>query len=85
MTQYNMLEAKTNFSKIIKSLENKKEDEVIIARDGEPIAVITLYRKPKTKKVGCAKKAFPKIDFEKLEEYEDEIIGMFDKDKGLFK
>ena len=32
MCQMNVLEAKTNFSKIIAMLENHEEDEVIIAR-----------------------------------------------------
>lgn len=34
MCQMNVLEAKTNFSKIIAMLENHEENEVIIVRSG---------------------------------------------------
>lgn len=43
MTQYNMHEAKTNLSKIIKILEDKKEEYVIISRNGKPVLKMTLY------------------------------------------
>jgi antitoxin (DNA-binding transcriptional repressor) of toxin-antitoxin stability system len=38
----NVLEAKTNFSKIIAMLERKEEKEVIIARAGKPVVKMTL-------------------------------------------
>ncbi len=41
----NVLEAKTNFSKIISMLENHEEDEVIVARAGKPVVRITLLPK----------------------------------------
>ena len=43
MCKMNVLEAKTNFSKIISMLENHEEDEVIVARAGKPVVRIT-YR-----------------------------------------
>lgn len=42
MCQMNVLEAKTNFSKIIAMLERKEEKEVIIARAGKPVVKMTL-------------------------------------------
>lgn len=42
MMQVNILEAKTNFSKLIRLLETKKEDSITIARNGKPVAKITL-------------------------------------------
>ena len=87
MIQYNMLDAKTNFSKIIKSLETEKEDVILIARNGHPIAQITPFRKKKKCILGIGKDIFPKIDIEKMDEVlnnKDEIIDMFDSSKGLF-
>ena len=45
MCQMNVLEAKTNFSKIISMLENHEEREVIVARAGKPVVKITLLPK----------------------------------------
>ena len=45
MCQMNVLEAKTNFSKIIAMLENHEEEEVIVARAGHPVVRISLVPK----------------------------------------
>lgn len=59
MTQFNMYETKTNFSKIAKLLEDKKEDVVIISRNGKPILEIKLYQEKSRKKLfGCGKGMF---------------------------
>ncbi len=47
MCQMNVLEAKTNFSKIIAMLERKEEKEVIIARAGKPVAKVVLFSEKK--------------------------------------
>jgi antitoxin (DNA-binding transcriptional repressor) of toxin-antitoxin stability system len=38
MQQVNMHEAKTNFSRLVESLENGTEDAIVIARNGKPVA-----------------------------------------------
>ena len=43
MTQVNMFQAKTELSKLIASLEKKEQDQILIARDGKPVAVLMLY------------------------------------------
>ena len=48
MCKMNVLEAKTNFSKIIALLERKEENEVIVARAGKPVVKIVLYEEPKS-------------------------------------
>ena len=59
MIQFNMYEAKTNLSKISKILEEKKEDEIIISRNGKPILRVTLYEENDRKALfGCAKGMF---------------------------
>ena len=42
MKQVNILEAKTDFSKLIRMLETKKEDSITVARNGKPVAKIVL-------------------------------------------
>ena len=41
MLQVNILEAKTEFSKLIRLLESKKEDYITIARNGKPVAKLS--------------------------------------------
>ena len=45
MTVYTMHEAKTNLSKIGKSLMNREEEYVIVSNNGKPYLKITLYEK----------------------------------------
>ncbi len=63
MMQVNILEAKTDFSKLIRLLETKKEDFIIIARNGKPVAKITLINEaPVSKRIGIAKDKLTAID-----------------------
>ena len=56
MTQVNMLEAKTNLSRLIHILEQKQEDSIIIARGGKPVARLTLFEaQPSENRIGIAK------------------------------
>ncbi len=77
MCKMNVLEAKTNFSKIIAMLERKEEKEVIVARAGKPVVKITLCEEPKTfdSIFGIAKGKFTLPD--DIDEYNDEIARMF--------
>ena len=57
--QVNVLEAKTEFSKLIRLLETRREESITIARNGKPVAVITLYQEqPVSKRIGVAKGKF---------------------------
>lgn len=54
--QVNILEAKTELSKLIRLIESGKEDQIIIARYGRPVVKMTVYNDtPATKRVGIAK------------------------------
>ena len=77
MCQMNVLEAKTNFSKIIGMLERKEEKEVIVARAGKPVVKIILYEKKKTfdEIFGIAKGKFVVPD--DFDEPDEEIARMF--------
>ena len=66
MMQVNILEAKIDFPKLIRLLETKKEDFIIIARNGKPVARITLINEtPVSNRIGIAKGKFTiKGDFD---------------------
>lgn len=59
MLQVNILEAKTDFSKLIRLLESRREDYITVARNGKPVAKITLINEiPASKRIGIAKGKF---------------------------
>lgn len=59
MTQFNMLEAKNDLSKIVRMLENKEEDIIYIARNGKAVVQITLIpQKPVSHRIGVAEGKF---------------------------
>ena len=57
--QVNILEAKTDFSRLIRLLESKREDTITIARHGKPVAKITLINDAQaSNRIGIAKGKF---------------------------
>ena len=55
MLQVNVLEAKTDLSKLIRLLESKKEDYITVARNGKPVVKMTLIEaSPVSKRIGIA-------------------------------
>lgn len=73
MRQVNIFKAKTELSKLIALLENEAEDEIVIARNGKPVArILPWVGKNADKRIGVAKGLFvvPE-DFDAL----DEAVG----------
>lgn len=59
MLQVNILEAKTDLSKLIRLLESKREDYITVARNGKPVAKLTLINDtPVSKRIGAGKGKF---------------------------
>jgi prevent-host-death family protein len=59
VTLFNMLEAKSNLSRLVESVETGAEDEIIIARNGRPAARLVAIRStPAGKRIGVAKGKF---------------------------
>ena len=59
MIHYNMLEAKNNFSKIVKLLEEGKQDYVIVTKNEKPLLRITLEKsKDISRRFGIAEGTF---------------------------
>ena len=74
--QVNILEAKTELSKLIRLIETGKEDHIIIARYGKPVAKMTLYQDaPVSKRIGIAKGKLKSPD--DLDQHNDEIAALF--------
>ncbi|MBO5731258.1 MAG: hypothetical protein U0I22_09600 [Treponema sp.] len=79
MCKMNVLEAKTNFSKLLAMLENREEDEIIICKNNKEIAKITLIPQVDvSKRIGIAKGLFTVPD--DINEMDDEIAAMFEGD-----
>jgi prevent-host-death family protein len=59
MSVFNMLEAKSNLSRLVESVETGAEYEIIIARNGRPAARLVAIRStPAGKRIGIAKGKF---------------------------
>ena len=74
MTQVNIFDAKTNLSKLIQLLETKQEDEIIIARNGKPIAKLTYYNKP-LRRTGKFNGQYKSLTQEEFDSVNKEIWG----------
>ncbi len=76
MTQVNVLEAKNELSRLIRLLETKEEDHIIIARNGVPVVQMVLYPQPPGKpRIGTAK---GKIRYpDDIHLYDDEVAELF--------
>ena len=56
MTQVNMLEAKTDLSKLVRMLETGQEEMILIARNGTPVVEMKLaQKKSAASRIGIAK------------------------------
>ena len=67
MLQVNILEAKTDLSRLIKLIESGKEDNIIIARYGKPVVKMSIYNdSPVSNRIGIAKgTSEPPADFDR--------------------
>ncbi len=76
MKLVNILEAKTDFSKLVRQIETGEEDTIIVARYGNPVAKLVAYDKvPVEKRFGVAKGELQYPD--DIDECNDEIAEMF--------
>lgn len=71
MTIVNMLDAKSNLSRLVEALESGAEHEIIIARNGKPAArLVPIHASPVGVRIGAAKGKFttpepdPELDAE---------------------
>lgn len=79
MITVNMLEAKTNLSKLVEAVESGAEPEIILARNGKPVAkIVPLNGEPalKPKRLGIAEGEFGDLSPDVMAEWDrlDEVI-----------
>ncbi len=80
MTTVNMLEAKSNLSKLVDAVESGAEDEVIIARNGKPVARLVPLAAPVpdvSKRLGIAEGQFGEWTREMAEAWDRENREMW--------
>lgn len=76
MTQVNMLEAKTDLSKLVRLLEMKQEDVIYIARNNKIIVDMKLHQEvPATRRIGVAEGLFQVPD--EFDQWDKEVEAMF--------
>lgn len=78
MCKVNVLEAKTNFSKLLFMLENKEEDEIIICKNNNPVATLCLVPQVDVnKRIGIAKNKISVLDLDEFNSVDSEITSSF--------
>ena len=77
MTQVNVLEAKNNLSKLLALLESGEEQQVVIARNGTPIAQLTLIGADVSKRIGVARGQKLMADGYDLDDDNDLVAELF--------
>lgn len=75
MRTVNMLDAKTNLSRLVEAVESGDESEILIARNGKPVARLTAVKPDISKRIGVAKGRFEVPD--DIDLYNDEIAEPF--------
>ena len=85
MSQVNMLEAKTHLSRLVEAVESGAEKEIIIARNGKPVAkLVPVEEKPAGKRrLGLLNGKFPSMSLEEFNS-DDELIREMFEDGPIF-
>jgi prevent-host-death family protein len=76
MSTVNMLEAKSNLSRLVEAVEQGIEPEIIIARNGKPAAkLVPMVVVANKLRIGVAKGKFKVPD--DIDEHNDEVAALF--------
>ena len=63
MITVNMLDAKSNLSRLVLAVESGAEKEIVIARNGRPAArLVPIHSRSKGKRIGVAKGKFKVLE-----------------------
>ena len=76
MQTVNMLQAKSSLSRLVEAIEQGQEREIMIARNGRPVAkLVPLDTAPSGKRIGVAKGLFVVPD--SIDTHNDEVAQLF--------
>ena len=78
MLQVNMFQAKTELSKLIKSLEDEEHKSIVIARNGRPVAKLTLYDASESTKMQLGKFSGKYHIPKDIDECNDEVLDLME-------
>ena len=78
MLQVNMFQAKTELSKLIKSLEDEEHQSIVIARNGHPVAKLTLNNGSDTGKIELGKFEGKFHIPDDIDECNDEVLALME-------
>lgn len=81
MQPVNMLDAKTSLSRLVDDIEQGREREIIIARNGRPAArLVPIDAAPTDRRIGVAKGKFEVPD--DIDAHNDEVARLFQGGQG---
>ncbi len=76
MQTVNMLQAKSSLSRLVDTIEQGIEREIVIARNGRPAAkLVAIETAPAKQRIGVAKGLFEVPD--SIDEHNDEVAQLF--------
>ena len=76
MPSINMLQAKSSLSRLVEAIEQGREPEIIIARNGRPAAkLVPIDAVPTGRRIGVAKGKFKVPD--NIDAHNDEVARLF--------
>jgi antitoxin (DNA-binding transcriptional repressor) of toxin-antitoxin stability system len=76
MQVVNMLQAKSSLSRLVETIEQGREREIVIARNGRPAAkLVPLDTAPAAKRIGIAKGQFEVPDT--IDAHNEDVIRLF--------
>lgn len=76
----NMLEAKTQLSRLVEAVESGAEPEIIIARNGKPAArLVPIEEMPKKRRLGVAAGRYPSLSLEEIKALDEEIARQIEE------
>ncbi|WP_370306261.1 type II toxin-antitoxin system Phd/YefM family antitoxin [Sinimarinibacterium flocculans] len=76
MSSINMLQAKSSLSRLVESIEQGREREIVIARNGRPAAkLVPIDAMPSGKRIGIAKGKFKVPD--DIDTHNAEVAKLF--------
>lgn len=77
MPVINMLEAKTQLSRLVEAVESGAEKEIIIARNGKPAARLVPVEARRPVRLGIADGMYPPMDVGAFDALDAEIAKLF--------
>ncbi|MGH8191918.1 MAG: type II toxin-antitoxin system Phd/YefM family antitoxin [Rhodanobacteraceae bacterium] len=81
MMSVNMLEAKTNLSKLVDRIERGQDREIVIARNGRPAArLVPIVARVPGKRIGLLKGKFKAPSLERLDARNTAIGRLFESE-----